>query len=179
MTDRDCANCKHHTENGCSSWDCEYEPKDLISRADAIDAVRKDIEFEKEHAIPYEDYDSGCIGGLKKAMRTRQAQPSADAVTFEDARQIRNAILFKEYLRGRRDAEAVWIPCSERLPSKDGRYLVCMNWDYDNIETLNWADGWNCCREINGKVQRESEIDGADIIAWMPLPTPYKGGDDE
>ena len=25
---RDCRNCKHHTENGCDSWDCEYEPQE-------------------------------------------------------------------------------------------------------------------------------------------------------
>ena len=24
---RDCENCKHHTENGCESWDCEFEEK--------------------------------------------------------------------------------------------------------------------------------------------------------
>ena len=35
MKERDCANCKHHTSNGCSSWDCEFESTDLISRADA------------------------------------------------------------------------------------------------------------------------------------------------
>ena len=75
-------------------------------------------------------------------------------------------------------AEAVqgWIPCSERLPSEDGRYLVCMDWEYDNMEVLRWADGWNCHRDYDGKIHRESEIDGADIIAWMPLPKPYKGG---
>lgn len=28
LEQRDCDNCKHHTENGCSSWDCEFEPKD-------------------------------------------------------------------------------------------------------------------------------------------------------
>ena len=39
MKERDCANCKHHTSDGCSSWGCEFEAKDLISRADAIEAV--------------------------------------------------------------------------------------------------------------------------------------------
>ena len=24
---RDCENCKHHTENGCDSWDCQFEPQ--------------------------------------------------------------------------------------------------------------------------------------------------------
>lgn len=47
--------------------------------------------------------------------------PSADAVSFEDAMQIRNTILVKEYLRGRRDAEAAqgeWI-------CKGDDYAVC------------------------------------------------------
>ena len=25
MKERDCENCVHHTEDGCSSWDCEFE----------------------------------------------------------------------------------------------------------------------------------------------------------
>ena len=79
----------------------------------------------------------------------------------------------------RKLAEREWIPCSERLPSEDGRYLVCMDWEYDNMEVLRWADGWNCHRGYDGKISRESEIDGADILAWMPLPKPYKGGDSE
>lgn len=66
-----------------------------------------------------------------------------------------------------------WIPVSERLPEKDGRYLVCMSWNYHDMDVYMWADGWNCIRRINGKVDRENEIDGADIIAWMPLPRPY------
>jgi hypothetical protein len=28
MNERNCENCKHHTENGCTSWECEYEPED-------------------------------------------------------------------------------------------------------------------------------------------------------
>ena len=27
IMDRNCENCKRHTENGCTSWECEYEPK--------------------------------------------------------------------------------------------------------------------------------------------------------
>jgi hypothetical protein len=68
-----------------------------------------------------------------------------------------------------------WIPVSERLPEKDGYYLVCMNWDYRNIDVLMWADGWNCIRRIDGKVDRKSEIDASNIIAWMPLPPVYQG----
>lgn len=72
-----------------------------------------------------------------------------------------------------------WIPVSERLPSEDGHYLVCMAWEYDNVEVLKWADGWNCYRNYDGKVDREHEIGGADIIAWMPLPKPYREDGEE
>lgn len=74
--------------------------------------------------------------------------------------------------------EGKWIPCSERLPKKDGSYLVCMSWDYLSMDVLMWADGWNCTRRINGEVNRESEMD-EEIIAWMPLPKPWKGVDNE
>ena len=70
-------------------------------------------------------------------------------------------------------AEAEWIPCSERLPSEDGDYLVQMSWWGFQMDVYSWADGWNCYR-INGKVSRLSEIDGRDIVAWMPLPKPYR-----
>lgn len=72
-----------------------------------------------------------------------------------------------------------WIPVSERLPEKDGIYLICTSWDYHNMDVLIWADGWNCIRHINGKVDRKNEIDLAEILAWMPLPEPYEGGDDK
>lgn len=76
-------------------------------------------------------------------------------------------------------AEADWIPVSEGLPSEDGDYLVCKSWEYHGMDVLQWVDGWNCYRGYDGKINRESEIDGADILAWMPLPKPYKGGDTE
>lgn len=27
MADRNCEQCKHHKADGCSRWDCEYEPR--------------------------------------------------------------------------------------------------------------------------------------------------------
>lgn len=68
MTDGDCANCKHHTEDGCSSWDCEYEPKDIISRADAIEAV---VSWTVEDR-PTEEMPTDLVDRIK-------ALPSADA----------------------------------------------------------------------------------------------------
>ena len=41
MNDRDCDNCAHHSEGGCSVWECSFEAKedDTISRRAAIDAM--------------------------------------------------------------------------------------------------------------------------------------------
>lgn len=68
-----------------------------------------------------------------------------------------------------------WIPVSERLPEKDGQYLITVKYKHVNdsyedvyAEHGEWHDGrWDMfcfghCGEVEG------------IIAWMPLPEPYK-----
>ena len=64
-----------------------------------------------------------------------------------------------------------WIPCSERLPEKDGFYLVTIT-DGEQIAVckmpfveFEWKDNW---------------FDD-EVIAWMPLPSAYQreGADDE
>ena len=64
-----------------------------------------------------------------------------------------------------------WIPCSERLPTKAGHYLCSFNKPnrIDNIyvDLAYWTGSrWY------GYLANE-------IIAWMPLPEPWKGADDE
>ena len=59
---------------------------------------------------------------------------------------------------------ARWIPCSERLPEKDGRYLVtCRNWGA-------WTVDWN----IWHNEPKQSWVYEQGVIAWMPLPEPYQ-----
>lgn len=55
-----------------------------------------------------------------------------------------------------------WIPFSERLPREYAQYLVCFESGECHVywlEDSDWARGM-------------AEKDG--IIAWMPLPKPYK-----
>ena len=49
MNDRDCENCKHHTEKGCSIWDCEFEQR----------MTKEDIHREKEQAY-MQGYEDAC-----------------------------------------------------------------------------------------------------------------------
>ena len=48
MNDRDCENCKHHTEKGCDSWDCKFERR--MTREEAIEHAKEQLEiFGGEH----------------------------------------------------------------------------------------------------------------------------------
>ena len=62
-----------------------------------------------------------------------------------------------------------WIPCSDRLPKENGEYIVSLE---DSV--YPWA------RFFNGKwfmlpnnaIARE--FGEYEVIAWMPLPKPYR-----
>ena len=61
--------------------------------------------------------------------------------------------------------EQQWIPVSERLPEKNGRYLVSnTKWGANEVD-------WN----IFYKEPKEGWLWEEGVIAWMPLPEPYKG----
>lgn len=70
-----------------------------------------------------------------------------------------------------------WIPVTERLPEKSdiapAHYLVTIredSWFYDEVyEAFYTKDGW-----IIGE---SHTLNDDDVIAWMQLPEPYKGGE--
>ena len=60
-----------------------------------------------------------------------------------------------------------WIPVTERLPEEDGSYLVSGKWGSGkesvgdcefSVEDGYFQTAWNF-----------------DVVAWMPLPEPFKG----
>ena len=60
-----------------------------------------------------------------------------------------------------------WIPCSERLPDAGEYYFVTVQhfgWNYTEYRDIDIAkyevDGWRSCH---------------NVLAWMPLPEPWKG----
>lgn len=57
-----------------------------------------------------------------------------------------------------------WISCCEKLPDKDGRYLVT------NSEWGKWNVDWNVYYTDSGWLYPSPKP-----IAWMPLPEPYNG----
>ena len=87
------------------------------------------------------------------------------------------------------DTNCGWIPCSEG-PPKDGRsVLVTLTHTYESDYTkysfaryIDCSNGeYHWCDEHNGWLEGDKYSDGRGgcshykVIAWMPLPEPYKG----
>lgn len=79
--------------------------------------------------------------------------------------------------------ETRWIPCSERLPEKTGRYLCTVGASFRNPREMYYApQEW--AKESDNATWRST--DGSYVYdwfveAWQPLPKPYKaeGSDEE
>lgn len=71
-----------------------------------------------------------------------------------------------------------WIPANERLPEEDGRYLVTFKY---GIKVCMVGYG-SCKRTVLGypighgwySLEEAQYYAEDSIIAWMPLPNPYK-----
>lgn len=59
-----------------------------------------------------------------------------------------------------------WIPCAERMPEESDTYLVTYK--------FHWGNEVDACNWIHGKWY-DSEGIAEHIVAWMPLPKPWKG----
>lgn len=67
-----------------------------------------------------------------------------------------------------------WIPCSERLPSESNYYMACI---YDeDVDDFDFRKTWFA--HVDDYDMEESEwrelYGFEEVIAWKPLPTPYK-----
>lgn len=67
-----------------------------------------------------------------------------------------------------------WIPVSERLPNRNGVYNVTRIIDGTRITDACYFDGQNTWHRDTGVNHGRPYLD--DIIAWQPLPEPYKKG---
>ena len=75
-----------------------------------------------------------------------------------------------------------WIPCSKRLPEKNGRYIVTRGLKdcgslWNRVYIANYSDLMGLCKEKiwwSGNVGKSDFERHDDVLAWMPLPEPYK-----
>lgn len=80
-------------------------------------------------------------------------------LTDDDCMESAKSVLGEDELSAIQP-EQRWIPCSERLPEERGFYLTTTK------DKAVYCDHWN-----------EDNFDRTEmVIAWMPLPEPYRGG---
>ena len=76
-----------------------------------------------------------------------------------------------------------WIPCSERLPETNGRYIATRGLKacdaiWNRVYIINYSDLMGLKAEKiwwDGNVGKSDFERIDDVIAWMPLPEPYRG----
>lgn len=131
------------------------------------EGIRRAIDrFQKEHPchltfdVTLFNHDTD-FGVIQRAidMVAKKCQDDADIhIICEMAK------LYLEGVRPMVKPKQEWIPCSERLPEKNGVYLVTgenghvFEYDYSDFTTHN--EKWSFM--------------GINVIAWMPLPDPYR-----
>ena len=125
---------------------------DLISRQAAIDAINQICPIDTEYDCTLLDrVDVRCV-----LTDLPSAQP-----------------------------EQRWIPCSERLPEEDTEVLISYHYkegegdtDHVNIDITSYGTTCFGGREIHTLKEWRQPFDyfhaNYEVIAWMPLPTPYR-----
>lgn len=174
-----CEDCPRYG-NDCDG-DKMTEHTDYISRADAIEAM-------------HEYYQ-------KRFTEDSKWDADAKILVLEDKTIAKDNMEICDIIKALPSADAVqgWIPCSERLP-KDLEavnvtwvnhnppcyYMDIMNVPFTGV-CVHYRDNWywwdsTICDVLGeyGEQYGAEPIDkDIEVIAWMPLPTPYKGGEDE
>ena len=128
-------------------------------------------EFMDLVGIEYADeYEKAQLSQKGTTSDTISRQAAIDAVNNAfDRETLLTGFVRSIAVRAIRDMppaqpEQKWIPCSERMPEKGGKYLCC--WQGKTVDTGMF---------LNGHFRLYGEIKDHLITAWMPLPELFKG----
>ena len=171
-----------------------------------------DAELLKEHISSYAGMftDEGFYVNLQAILNGIDFQPTVQPQGIDKDRligELDKLIKPVEHLdittklaynKGVMDAQVVidqqpqigWIPCSERLPEEDGKYL-CSYGD-GHVGTFCFATNLYLLAPFNFGRYKYNEHKGfyecdstygyyeiENVIAWQPLPQPYKESEEE
>ena len=138
---------------------------DLISRQDVMSRLQDFCDWCKDGRLQGAEFVLDCL---------IPNIPSAESTGAMDE-------AIQHYLEDGYMMPTGWIPCSERLPSEKGNYLIWYRF-YDVIK----AKTMSVCKIAYYSTELEhwlglrySEYSRDEVLAWMPLPTPYGGESDE
>ena len=123
----------------------------------------------------------------RQTLQKELALYPIDDVTTEDEagynraiNDVQKMVLHLPSAQPERNTEK-WIPCSERLPELDedgysDKVLVCFA-NFTGCEICEYRECDDCHGWYVGDTDDNPEDIGIHVIAWMPLPEPYKEGE--
>ena len=136
--------------------------------------------FKGSMAIGKDDASRHHNEVLEFTIKTLEQEPCDDTVSREAVKELfqEGSVMGMYYFLGIDNLPSVtptrkkeeWIPCSERLPENNGVYLVTIIFDIDETESgRDVTKAYFCSQSKKWKY-----FSNDDVIAWMPLPEPYK-----
>ena len=156
---------------------------DLISRQMAIDAIRKDMYADKDYmsAMICDGIES-VLRGLPSAQEWEEKMDEwcTDCKEYDQERHCcpRFNRVIRETVEELK-AEHRWIPVTERLPEEVKEvYWVCT--DAQSQHECRWTNnryGLGDSDECGWSIFDIPQY--TKVVAWMPLPEPYKERTDE
>lgn len=69
---------------------------------------------------------------------------------------------------------AKWIPVKERLPKEDDFVLVTVNGIYNHITFSDAIELGELCSDGTWFIDGYPDWNNPNVVAWMPLPEPYR-----
>lgn len=146
---------------------------DLIKREDAIKAVLSLTMYKGSVPVDSVIYNIKHIPSAEPWDIYNPDEWCTDCKEYdtENHRCPRWNKVIRRTLEENQPKQGEWIPCSERLPEEEGIYLVtATNYIFDTEEIAVGTCYFNT--EYGFSNNRK-------ILAWMPLPDPWKGADNE
>ena len=141
--------------------------EDCVSRADVLALA------EKGTLVSNGAYKSVC----KAINELPSVTPKYTDEEIDKAQLVEQAYVDKMVelaVKELKTPKAEWIPVSERLPETDGIFLTYIENPYDN--QLSYI---MICDYIHQIWCPVDETASSNVIAWMPLPQPYKAESEE
>jgi hypothetical protein len=138
----------------------------LYERIKADEELARDRVIDTPNSFPNGQINPSAIRYMAQLNeRTRFKEMVYDAPTIEEPK---------------------WIPCSERLPEEDTEVLISYRYkegegdtDHVNIDITSYGTTCFGGREIHTLKEWRQPFDyfhaNYEVIAWMPLPEPWKG----
>lgn len=156
---------------------------DLISREEALMALTGvNLPNDRDKLIALFD-------NRIKALTTVEPQEHTDEKFDELMKQYKHLRKYASDLETKLSVEQTeWISVKDRLPEETGEYLVYTDSDEVFVEPYDewqadfgyWYEEFS--EETGGKIGEEwrsADDNCMKVVAWMPLPSPYKGDEDE